>query len=59
VTRTYTNFSKLNISSPSYCHLLAALGKKNVAGYTFKEDREVDTGVAQWLVTQDRDFCEE
>ena len=30
--------------------------KQNIGGYEFKSDREVETVVTRWLVTQDTDL---
>jgi hypothetical protein len=42
-------------SSPSDCHLFTAL-KQNLGGHKFKDDREVQTVVTRWLITQDTDW---
>jgi hypothetical protein len=33
--------------------------KRNIVGYAFKEDCEVETFVAQWLISQDTNVCQQ
>jgi hypothetical protein len=41
-------------SLPADYHLFLAL-KQNFGGHKFKDDREVETVVTRWPITQDRD----